>query len=642
MKKYILLVLLTFAVQSTFAASNYQGIGKESVSEADIKKYAPPPLDPEMSRKIQMMFDMRSPSAGMTSPDGKKLFFTWRVTGVSQIWRLDRPEGFPVQMTAGEDHTSLVDITPDGKKLIILRDRNGEENPGLYWQNVSGGPLHVVQHKPKVQTRYDFISADSRRIYFHANDIKPNSYAIYRHDLQTGETEKVFDEDGLWNIADHRGEDTLLLAKNVGSLRAEYSLLDMKTKKLTPVLGQNENEEYSAIFGNKPGEYLVVTPKFGEFRRLYLMKDGKFSPLTPEIKYDVSDISADDSRKHIYYSINEQGYTRIAALDGKTLKPAKMPKFTGADHVNVGGASRDGRFVSFAVDSTLAPRVTKVLDWNTGKLTQWTLPSAPEADLSNFVPVTLEFYPAEDGTKIPMLVLRSKRCEKELCPVLVDFHGGPEAQAQPYFNPIYQFFVANGYVVVEPNVRGSDGYGKSWINADNGAKRLNVITDIRDCANYIRSKWARDGKSPKIGVFGGSYGGYSTQVAMTMFAGSYDAGVSVVGMSNLVTFLNNTAPYRRILRINEYGDPEKDGEALRKLSPMTYLDQINAPMMLIQGLNDPRVPAGEAIQMHESMQKKNIPSQLVIFADEGHGASKRENQVKQYGYILEFFNKHLK
>ena len=190
-------------------------------------------------------------------------------------------------------------------------------------------------------------------------------------------------------------------------------------------------------------------------------------------------------------------------------------------------------------------------------------------------------------------------------------------------------------------MRGSDGYGKEWINADNGAKRLDVISDIEDAAIYLKKNWAKDGKAPKLGVMGGSYGGYSTLMAMTRFAGAYDAGVSMVGMSNLVTFLNNTASYRTVLRTTEYGDPEKDKEVLERLSPVTYLDQVEDPLLIIQGASDPRVPVGEAIQMHEKMKEKGLDSKLILFADEGHGTSKRENRVLEWGHALKFFEQHL-
>jgi dipeptidyl aminopeptidase/acylaminoacyl peptidase len=198
-------------------------------------------------------------------------------------------------------------------------------------------------------------------------------------------------------------------------------------------------------------------------------------------------------------------------------------------------------------------------------------------------------------------------------------------------------FVDAGFIHVAPNVRGSTGYGKAWLHADDGPKRLGVITDIEDCARFIREHWGSGGRAPRIGITGASYGGYSTLVGMTMFAGAYDAGVALVGMSNLTTFLNNTAAYRRQLRITEYGDPARDADALRRLSPITYIDQVQAPLLIIQGANDPRVPATEALQMKAALDRHKTESQLILFPDEGHGSQKRDNRVQQFGHTLEFF-----
>jgi dipeptidyl aminopeptidase/acylaminoacyl peptidase len=225
--------------------------------------------------------------------------------------------------------------------------------------------------------------------------------------------------------------------------------------------------------------------------------------------------------------------------------------------------------------------------------------------------------------------------------VVVEFHGGPEAQSQPGFDPGAQLFVDAGFVHVSPNVRGSDGYGKAWLHADDGPRRLGVITDIEDCARFIREHWAAGGRAPRIGITGASYGGYSTLIGMTMFAGAFDAGVAVVGMSNLTTFLNNTAAYRRSLRTTEYGEPARDAEALRRLSPITYIDRVRGPLLIIQGANDPRVPVSEALQMKAALDRQRSPSQLIIFPDEGHGSQKRDNRVQQVGQALAFFTQHL-
>lgn len=620
--------------------SAYQGLGAASVSPEIIAKFAPPPLSPTISAHIQAMLDVRSPSGGLVSSDGKHLFFSWNVTGVRQVWRLDGPQRFPVELTGGEDATSPVDLAPDGSFLLVSRDLGGEENPGLYWQAATGGPLNVIQHVKGIQTFAEFITDDGRFVYFRANDVKPDSFAIYRWEKKTGKKEQVFAEPGLWRVADHQPDGRLLLTKSVGSAVSEIHEWNPATKTLTPVVGVGEQEEYRAAYGAAAGEVLVLTPKLGEFRRLYSWKAGVLAAVTPLINHDVSSFSIDPTRRRILYTINEGGYTRLRAMDAKTYKPIALPKLPDADHVRSGFLSHNGRYAVLFVDVGTAPMVNFVLDWQTSRVTQWQLPSAPEIDLGTFVRATLETYPARDGTRIPMLVRRPANCAAP-CPVVVSFHGGPEGQSVPGFSVWAQLFVDAGFIFIEPNVRGSDGYGKTWYHADDGTKRLGIITDIEDCARYVRKSFAAGGKEPKVGILGGSYGGYSTLIGMTMFAGAYDVGVSIVGISNLVTFLTNTAPYRRVLRTSEYGDLEKDREALIKLSPITYIDRIKAPLLVIQGANDPRVPVGEAVQMHQALERRGLDSPLIIFADEGHGSQKRGNRVQELGHAIRFLQQHL-
>lgn len=624
----------------------YQGLGRESVDEKVLAEFAPPALAPELSRKIQSYLDIRAPGLGMLSADKKSLYFSWRVTGTSQVWKINQPKGFPVQMTGGEDSSSLVGMTPDGKWLIISRDRNGEENPGLYLQSSNGGPLQVLQHKSKVQTIFEFVSKDSKYIFYRSNDVKPDSYTIYRYDLETKKSEEVFSRDGYWVVADFKGSEQILLAKVVTNTAAEYYDYNLKTKELKPVIGQDEKEDYSVQYSAKDGQYFVLTPKLGEYRRLYTWDLKKLKPVSPEMKWDVSNLHIDEARNHLLYEVNEAGYTRLRGLNAKTLEPLTLPSFPTSDHVIVGSMTRDGSHVMLGIENSKGPRTSFSYNFATGQLLQWVLPSQPEVETARFVRAKLETYTAKDGTKIPMFVRRPEACAaKDLvkpCPVVVHFHGGPEAQTKPGFSVFAQMFVDEGIIFVEPNVRGSDGYGKTWLHSDNGPKRLDVISDIQDAALFIKKNWAIKGQEPKVGVMGWSYGGYSTLMAMTLFAGSYDAGVALVGMSNLQTFLLNTAPYRRQLRIPEYGDPEKDKDALMKLSAVTYLDNVKAPLMVIQGATDPRVPVGEALQIHKALKSKGIESPLIIFADEGHGTDKRSNKVLELGHALNFLKTNLK
>lgn len=660
LNKFVILILVILSGQNLFANDNgsYKGLGKHSVSEEILKKYSPTKLSPDMETYIKSMLDLQTPGMGMLHPNKKSLYFTWKVTGVTQVWKVDAPKSFPQQLTGGKDATLLTDITPDGKWLILLRDKDGQENPGIYLQKPEGGPLQVLYQKENVRAGYEFTSKDSQWIYFRANDKRPDQYTIYRYNVKSKQSEEFFNQDGLWYIVDYKKDGkTFLFAKMTGSLTREYYEYNSIDKKLIPLLGQDEKEEYSATYAKNEKDLLVLTSKFTDFKKLYLFSGGKWKEISKNHKADIESFTIDEPHGRIVYQYNDQGYSRIVALNANNYKEISLPKFPGADHVYAGTMTRDGALMMIGVATSNAPRTSYSYDWKSKKLTQWVIPSAPEIDLNKFVKSTLEYYTAKDGTQIPMIVRRSIGCNAGLksnpaeninnekaknCPVIVHFHGGPESQSLPGFSTYAQLFIDQGYIFVNPNVRGSLGYGKAWLHADDGVKRLDVITDIEDCAKFIKANWKTNGISPKIGVMGGSYGGYSTLMAMTYFAGAYDVGVATVGMSNLLTFLENTAPYRRILRSSEYGDPVKDKEALIKLSPITFVDRVKSPLMIIQGANDPRVPVGEAVQMQQTLEKKKIASNLIIFPDEGHGSGKKENQVLEIGNTIEFFNQHLR
>ncbi len=630
-------------------ASGYAGLGAESVTSAQVAKFAAPPLPEGVARRIQTYLDVRGAAAGVITSKGDRLLFTSRVTGQYQVWRQDGPMGFAVQLTGGEDRTSVIELAPNDQFAVVSRDVGGQENPGLYLLPLDGGALTVVQHTPKVQTFLEYVSADSKSVYFRANDVDPASFALYRYDLASKQKARLFDQPGLWQIADRRGDREWILERSLGNTQNEIWLFDVATKALTPLLGQGKLEEYDVRFGAQPGTFVVRSNEASEHYRLYEYRIATkaMKAITPEVPYDIETFTLDEPRTRIYHGTNEKGYARTHVLDSKTYQPIAMPKLPAADNVRFAGSSRSGRFVSLTIDGPQMPSRTLMLDWRTRKLTTWQVPMTPEVDVTTFAALTLESFPARDGTAIPMFVRRSPRCPAPgaagvPCPVIVEFHGGPEGQARAGFSALAQLYVDAGFILVQPNVRGSTGYGKKWLHADDAARRLDVVTDIEDVAKHIRATWTAGGKAPKLGIMGGSYGGYSALMGMSYFAGAYDAGVQVVGISNLKTFLMNTAPYRRILRISEYGDPVQDAEALTKLSPITHVGKIRAPLLSIQGVNDPRVPVGEALQIYRELERRKIPGGLILFPDEGHGVAKRANQVLSTGHTLAFFEKYLR
>ncbi len=626
---------------SSSPSKKYSGFGLDSISPQTLAKYAPPPANAELKNKIEKLVDLRSPTEGFVSNDGKNLFMNWNVTGSNQIWKLLSPKGFPVQLTSGEDASRLIAISPDNQWIVISRDSKGDENPGIYLMKSSGGTLHKVYYNPKHQTGFLEFTEDSRSLYYQTNDKTPESYSIYKYNIAQDKHELLWDKPGIWSLSDVQGSQALLTLSK-GSMQNEHFLLDLNTKSATPLIGQNELEDFDVSFANTKGEYFVLTNKLSDFRRIYLLKNNKLTPWSPELDSDVNYFRLSHDRKTLVYSINKKGYSQLKIVDLKNKKTTDLPGLSSAQQSYIGAFSRNNQYLSYSAEYHNTPRKNFVLNLKTKNVQEWVIPSSPEIDTQNFIKPALETYKAQDGTDIPMFVWRSEKCKNEVCPVIIQFHGGPEAQFIPRFSPLTNLYAERGFIFVAPNVRGSDGYGKKWLQADNGVKRLQVITDIRDAAEFIKKTWAKKGVPPKVGIMGGSYGGYSTLVGASKFADSYDAALAIVGMSNLITFIENTAPYRRALRMNEYGDPAKDRKAMLELSPVTYIDKVTKPLMIAHGATDPRVPVGEAVQFYEIVEKKNKNSKLVIFPDEGHGVAKRPNIVLLNSYAIDFFEKYLK
>ena len=346
----------------------------------DYSQYAPPPIPSALSEKIQSYLDIRAPGAGILSPDGKQVFFSWGVTGTPQIWRLLGPKSFPVQLTGGELTTKPEAITRHGEWLVLSRDRSGEENPGLYLVSPKGGALRLIQHKPKVQTRFAFVSRDSKWVYFTANELSPSSYAVYRYSIEEEKTELLFSDPGIWSIADYKDDGTLLLSKHIGSFQNEIYEWSPGTRKLSALLGKDEKLPFDAMYGARPGELLVSTYKFGEFFRLYSWKNGDWKEIGARKNWDVNSFDIDRSKKRIVYTINENGFSKTYAMDARSFKPISMPQFPGALQVYFGMFDSAGANIMLNIVTDGAPRVSYSYNFAKQRLTQWVLPSTPEVD----------------------------------------------------------------------------------------------------------------------------------------------------------------------------------------------------------------------------------------------------------------------
>ena len=402
----------------------------------------------------------------------------------------------------------------------MQRDRKGEENPGLYLQPAAGGPLEVIQHDQGVQVHFEAVSSDSKLVYFTANDRKADSYVVYRWDVAKKTKDVAFDqEEGLWHVSDVKDDGRLLLRKETGSLTAEYSEYDPAKKALTPLLGQGEKEEYEARYGAREGSLVVLTNKLGDFRRLYSLSGGpggKLEPLGDDVKADVDTFDVDRKRRRILYTTNEGGFGRPHALDARTLKPIKLPALPEADRVTFGATTPDARYTTVGIDDGRHPMQGYVIDWTRRPHRRSGTRPAPR-DRHHVLRA------GADGRRLP----GARRHEDPGSRAQAEVHrqhslsrrrlvprGGPRGRHGRGSSVGAQMFVdrqasSTSRPTCAP-ARRSDGFGKAWLHADDGPKRLEIITDIEDAGKWARSHFAAGGRDAQgRHLRSGSYGGYS-------------------------------------------------------------------------------------------------------------------------------------
>ncbi|HBY93998.1 MAG TPA: S9 family peptidase, partial [Chloroflexi bacterium] len=279
------------------------------------------------------------------------------------------------------------------------------------------------------------------------------------------------------------------------------------------------------------------------------------------------------------------------------------------------------------------------VDAERGTVTRWTASSLATLPPEALVEPELVRYPSFDGLTIPAFYFKP-RAATGAFPVVIDIHGGPEAQRRPLFSPVTQYLVSQGYAVLAPNVRGSAGYGKSYMHLDDVYRRMDSVADIKAAYEWLIRE---GGAAPdKVAVYGGSYGGFMVLSALTTYPELWAAGVDIVGIANFVTFLENTSAYRRKVREAEYGSLERDRDFLQSISPLTHVDRITAPLVVIHGANDPRVPVGEAEQVVAALQERQVPVEYLCYPDEGHGFAKLENRLDAYPKVVAFLDHYVK
>jgi dipeptidyl aminopeptidase/acylaminoacyl peptidase len=355
--------------------------------------------------------------------------------------------------------------------------------------------------------------------------------------------------------------------------------------------------------------------------------------------HDVDDLALAPTGTVLALAVNVDGWTEVRLYDvsnplrPRALAPVQLPRAV----VSSMSFAPDGRTLVLGAGRSSLPDEIFRVEVASGRVERLTESDHAGVEEQALVEPVLERVTSFDGLEVPVFLYRPRDLpEGARAPVVVMVHGGPESQAQPRFNPVIQFLVGHGYMVAEPNVRGSTGYGKRYAHLDDVERREDSVRDLAEINRWLRAR--ADVDPDRIAVMGGSYGGYMTLAAITLYPEMWAAACDIVGIANFRTFLERTAPYRRHLREAEYGSLERDGEFLDRVSPLHRVDQIRTPLMVIHGANDPRVPVHEAEQIVQALRERNQRVEYLRFENEGHGIARRENKIRAYGDLVRFFD----
>jgi dipeptidyl aminopeptidase/acylaminoacyl peptidase len=578
------------------------------------------------------------------SPDGRRLAFVSDQTGVPQVWVTAVDGGAAVQVTRGEDPVGRVLWSPGGEWLAFSLAPGGGMNTQIYIVHPDGTGLRRLTDGGKETNNLGAWTHDGRRLMMGSNRASPSAIDAYLIDPASGGRELVSGGKGLQTLEDVSRDGALAL---VGRLRGrgdnDLYLVNLKAHTETLVTPHDPPGSFDGQLAPDGRAIYLSSDKDRDqpaFARIRIDDAGKVS--LPQV------VAGRDDAELAGFEINDQGTTaallwnvagrnELALVDLASGRQTAGPKLPGEI---VGGLtfSRDGKLLAMTASGATAPPDVWLLDVASGSLRQVTHAKHDGVDLTTLVRPELVTFKAHDGLGLSGWLYRPAG-RSGPAPFVVSFHGGPEGQERPGFRSDYQALVAQGIGVFAPNVRGSSGFGKRFVNLDNGPLRFDGIKDLKDCVDYLVSSRIADPK--RVGITGGSYGGYMTMVGVTFYPDLFAAGVDLFGMVNFFTFFEQTEPWMAAISTTEYGDPKTQADLLRDLSPLGKLDQIKTPLMVQHGANDTNVPVIEAAQIVENLKRRQVPVEYILFPDEGHGFRKEKNRITSTVRMVEFFVAHL-
>ena len=553
------------------------------------------------------------------------------------------------QVSFGDEAVSFGSFSPESEELIYGMDEGGNERTQFFRVAPDGSDLLALTDHPDAKHRWGGWSHDGERFAFASNRRDERVFDIYTQGRdETGEDARlVCETDGWYSAVGWSPEDDRIAVREARSnFDHDLYVLGIENGEMEQVTLHEGDVRYSSVNWSPDGEAFYLVTDEGDSDTLYLGRLGLTTGETKKIvdggDYNVGGVSVDDETGRVVYGRNVEGYTDLHAAQLRDGELHELPTPDLPDGV-IGGTSFGPDGEKFAVTVTRRGENANVyvVDFETGEATRWTDAATAGIPRETFVePMTVR-YESFDGLEVPALFTTPTPGDRHEppYPVVVDIHGGPDSQRRPSFSGLRQYLLANGYALFEPNVRGSTGYGKEYTHLDDVRKRMDSVKDIRAGLDWLAER--DDIDEDRTVAYGGSYGGFMVLAALAEYPDRWAGGVDVVGIANFVTFLENTGEWRRELREAEYGSLEDDRDFLESISPINNADEIRAPLLVMHGANDPRVPVEEAEQIAEKVAENGVPVEKLIFEDEGHGFSKLENRIEAYSTMVGFLDEHV-
>jgi dipeptidyl aminopeptidase/acylaminoacyl peptidase len=610
-----------------------------------------PAIPVSIAEKIGPYTEFRSAAFTSWHPVKREMLISTRFGDTAQVHRVKSPGGARTQLTFFPDRVAGGAYGPKNPDFFLFsKDKGGDEFRQLYRYDVATGAITLLTDGGRSQNGGGTWSTSGDRIAYGSTRRNGQDRDIYVMDPRDPKSDRMLAQvaGGGWGVADWSPDDRSLLVFEGISVNESYLwLFDAATgerKLLTPKGG--DKVSYGAAEFSKDGKAVYVTTDRGsEFQRLVRLDlaSGDHRVLTGHIDWDVDDFDVSPDGKTIAFVTNEDGADVLRLLDGATGKEKPMPKI-GLGLGTLGGLQwhEKSDILAFTFSSARSPADVYTLEPASGKVERWTESETGGLNAAVFSEPELIRWKSFDGRTISGFLYEPPAKYAGRRPVVINIHGGPEGQAQPGFLGRTNYYLNElGVAFIYPNVRGSSGFGKTFLTLDNGMKREDSVKDIGALLDWIRTRPDLD--ADRVMVTGGSYGGYMTLAVATHYNDRIRASLDIVGVSNFVTFLEKTEAYRRDLRRVEYGD-ERDPEMrafLLKIAPVNNAHKISKPLFVVQGKNDPRVPLPESEQMVATVRKNGSPVWYLMAKDEGHGFAKKKNQDYQFYATVKFMQEHL-